>query len=159
MYNFIEKEQVVGIDCDDTLVLWRQPMEGEETIDIVDPYDGNNVRLVIHKPHVKLLKDRYARGCHITVWSQGGPRWAKAVVDALGVQESVSTVQAKPFMIVDDLAASEWLKNRVFLDPSLKYGSDEMLIPILVKPNSGVTFIGGDVQTNVIDNRGVLNGR
>ncbi len=121
---YIPNEQVLGVDCDDTLVLWRDPEEGEETVDIVDPYDNRTVRLVVHKPHLKLIKDRAARGCAILVWSQGGPRWAKAVADALNVKYAVC--MAKPFAVVDDLPASVWLAERIYLKANSNYGRFEV---------------------------------
>lgn len=120
---YCENEQVVGCDVDDTLVLWRKPQDGEETIDITDPYDGQTKTLVIHKPHIKLLRDRKARGCAIIVWSQSGPQWARAVVNALGLDEVKPFIFAKPFMIIDDLPAEAWLSNRVYLKPTIGYGN------------------------------------
>ncbi len=117
----IENEQLIGCDVDDTLVLWRAPLEGEETIDIIDPYDGHNVRLVIHKPHVKLVQDRMARGCAIIVWSQAGPKWAKAVTEALGIVPTLTC--GKPFAIIDDLPATAWLGERIYIKPESKYGT------------------------------------
>lgn len=120
--NYIEEEQVLGCDVDDTLVLWRKPEFGEETVTITDPYDNRDVILVIHKPHVKLLKDRKARGCAILVWSQAGPQWARAVVNALGLQNLNPLVMAKPFAIVDDLPATAWLNERIYIKPDSNYG-------------------------------------
>lgn len=124
MYSYNDSEQNIGFDVDDTLILWRKPLEGEETIDIICPYDGRSSTFVIHKPHIKLLKDRKARGCSIKVWSQSGPKWAKAVVDALGLQDHVSHVEGKPFMIVDDLPASVWMPNNTYLKPDIGYGNN-----------------------------------
>lgn len=123
VYSYDGSEQSLCCDVDDTLVLWDKPQDGQETITIIDPYDGHPVTLVVHKPHVKLVKDRYARGCSVTVWSQSGPQWAKAVVDALGLQEHVTHVRAKPFAIVDDLPAEAWLNNRIYLKPQSKFGT------------------------------------
>lgn len=122
MYDFNPSEQVIGCDVDDTLVLWRPRVGTERVVDIVDPYDGHTVTLVVHEPHVKLISDRKQRGCSIMVWSQSGPQWAKAVVDALGLQDVVDEVKAKPFMIVDDLPAEAWLNNRAYLKPDSNYG-------------------------------------
>lgn len=124
MYIFNENERVLPVDCDDTLILWRDPKDGEETVDIVCPYDGKVVTLVKHKPNIKLLKDRHARGCSIKVWSQSGPQWAKAVVDALHLEDYVYLVEGKPFMIVDDLPASAWMPINTYLNPDIKYGSN-----------------------------------
>lgn len=153
----INNEQVLTIDCDDTLVLWKDPVDGEETVLVKDPYDGQLVRLVVHKPHVKLLKDRSARGCAIVVWSQSGSQWALAVVEALGVQDYVTLVISKPFAYVDDLPINEWLPKRTYLDPGIKYGSNDNITNQL-----GPLILGNDISHHShpgVDMRGVLNGR
>lgn len=126
MYNYNPNEQNIGVDVDDTIVLWRKAEFGEQTVTVTCPYDGIPVVLVVHKPHVKLIKDRKARGCSIMVWSQSGPQWAKAVVDALGLQDVVDEVKGKPFMILDDLPPEVWLTNRVYLNPKSNYGSGNL---------------------------------
>lgn len=120
--KFIENEQLIGFDVDDTLILHRDPLEGEETVTFIDPYDSVERTYVIHKPHVKLMNDRMARGCAIIVWSQNGPKWAKAVVDALGLNPTL--IAAKPFMIVDDLPVEAWMGPRIFLKPDIRYGNE-----------------------------------
>lgn len=117
----IENEQIITFDVDDTLILHRAPLEGEETVEIIDPYDGRVLSFVIHKPHIKLMGDRIARGCAIVVWSQNGPQWANAVVTALGLKPTL--IMAKPFMIVDDLPVEAWIGKRVYLEPNLAYGN------------------------------------
>ena len=119
---YIENEQVIGFDCDDTLILHRNPIEGEQTVDVIDPYDGITRTYVIHKPHVKLMKDRMARGCAILMWSQNGPKWAKAVAEALDLKPTL--ILAKPCMIVDDLPIQDWIGPRIYLKPNIRYGND-----------------------------------
>lgn len=121
--KYCDNEQVIGCDVDDTLILHRDAQDGEESIQIACPYDGIVRSYVIHKPHIKLLRDRKARGCEIIVWSQSGPQWAKTVVEALGLQDIEPFVFCKPFMIVDDLPASAWLSNRAYIEPSAGYGN------------------------------------
>lgn len=118
---YIENEQIIGFDVDDTLILYKPIEDNDETVIVIDPYDGVERKFVVHRPHIKLMTDRQARGCQIIVWSQGGPQWAKAVVDALGIDGVI--IMAKPFMIVDDLPATAWLSNRTYIDPKSKYGT------------------------------------
>jgi hypothetical protein len=117
----IPNEQVIGFDCDDTLILHREALPGEETVEIVDPYDNTVSSYVVHKPHVKLLKDRMARGCAILLWSQNGPKWAKAVADALKINPTL--ILGKPFMVVDDLPVEAWMGKRVYMSPDTPYGN------------------------------------
>lgn len=119
---FIENEQVIGFDCDDTLILHRAALEGEETVEVLDPYDGVTRTFVVHKPHVKLMKDRMARGCAVLMWSQNGPQWAKAVADSLKLKPTL--ILAKPFMIVDDLPVQDWMGARVYMKPDIRYGNE-----------------------------------
>lgn len=104
-------ENVVAFDCDGTLILLHK----NPNLTIIDPYDGMEHHVRIHARHLKLLKDRRARGCWTVVWSANGKAWAQAVVNALKVQEFVCDVQAKPQAIVDDLTAEEVFPNRIFI--------------------------------------------
>jgi hypothetical protein len=118
----IENEQVICVDVDDTLVLHKKSIKGDRTICITDPYDGSQRYLVVHTGHVKILKDRKSRGATIVVWSQNGWAWAKAVVVALNLQDNVDLIASKPIAIVDDKPASDWLAERIYLQPDSLYG-------------------------------------
>lgn len=110
-------EKVVYFDCDDTLVMWEgnhtQPSEGR--IALVDPLDGETYYLYPHKDHVRLVKHFYFRDYYVVVHSASGGRWAKAVVEALGLDKYVHDTMAKPLKYVDDLNCTEWMGNRVFI--------------------------------------------
>lgn len=105
-------EHVVCFDCDDTLVMW-----GKKTNDVYikDPYTDSDILLKKHNKHIKLLQDYKARGYYVVVWSAGGYLWAKAVVEGLGLRDSVDHIMAKPVKYVDDLDATEILGTRVYL--------------------------------------------
>ena len=122
----IENEQLIYIDCDDTLVMWGSDNEDHQYVNIVDPYDGKNVRLRAHVGHIKVLKDRKARGAYITVWSASGYKWAKAIVEALCLQDYVDVVSSKPFMYIDDLQANDILGERLYLGKDSKYGTTNL---------------------------------
>lgn len=120
----IESEQLIYIDCDDTLVVWGNEHNPEfKEVEIVDPYDGQKVLLSAHAGHIKVLKDRKKRGSHITVWSASGYQWALAVVAALGLENYVDVVSSKPFMYIDDLEAKEILGERLYLGKNSSYGT------------------------------------
>jgi len=121
-------DQVVTIDCDDTLVMWpenkttfpyttpashTQPYEG--SVGFPDPYDGGTNFLVPHEKHINLLKKYKARGFCIIVWSAGGVKWAKSVVETLALQDYVDIVLTKPNRYVDDLACEKWMGCRVYI--------------------------------------------
>lgn len=112
-----ENEYVVACDVDDTLVMWEdnfnQPHEG--AIEFIDPYDGSKNYLKPHMKHVNLLKKYKGRGMCVMVWSAAGVKWAKAVVNTLGLQDYVDLVITKPSKYIDDLDASQILGNRIYL--------------------------------------------
>lgn len=130
-YNFLESEMNATFDCDDTLVMWdiggNQPYDmwayteqekckPEDVVRIEDPYKvGEAYYLVKHNRHIKLLQDYKARGFGVIVWSAGGSQWAKAVVEALGIGNSVDLVMAKPNRHVDDMPCTSWMGERIFI--------------------------------------------
>lgn len=113
----IENEQVYMFDIDDTLIMWdRDPhFHALGRIAITDPYDGVTVYVKPHERHVKLLTQMKGRGRFIVVWSQSGAKWAEAVVNALGLTNSVDLILTKPQGYVDDLPVSKWMKNHIYI--------------------------------------------
>lgn len=112
----ISNYNVVCFDVDDTLVknfleVADQIKHANEFIHIAE-FD----RLVVpYYEHIALLKQFKAQGKYIVVWSQGGYKWAEAVVDALGLRSEVDLIMTKPEYYVDDLPASEWTE-RLYID-------------------------------------------
>lgn len=120
--QIIKNEQNIYFDVDDTLVIWGKVPKGKKAIAITDPYDGTQHYLMPHAGHIKVLKDRKARGATIHVWSSAGWRWAEVVVKALGIEKHVDFVLSKPIMYVDDLQAHEVLGERLYLGKESAYG-------------------------------------
>ena len=108
------KDTVIAFDVDDTLIM--DPKDQDEDTYFIDPYDGLQTRRAVHKRHVKLLKDHYAKGYFVIVWSANGQRWAERVVEALGLNNFVHAILAKPIKIVDDLPVTEWMGPRIYLE-------------------------------------------
>lgn len=121
--KIITNEQLVMVDCDDTLVMWQDCNPEFKPVDIIDPYDGKTVTLKIHAGHLKVLKDRKKRGSFIVVWSAGGYRWAEAVVKALKIEDYVDLIASKPFMYIDDREAADILGEHLYLGHNNKYGT------------------------------------
>lgn len=117
----IKSEQILCVDVDSTLVMYERSNKNQRSVIIIDPYDGTKRKLFIHEPHSKLVKDRKARGAHIIVWSQNGYKWAETVVIALKLQKYVDIIASKPIAIVDDLPASDWLSERIYISPNSLY--------------------------------------
>lgn len=118
----ISQEAVVVIDIDETLVMWGKAKKNEKVIHITCPYGHQQETLRPHKGHIKVLKDRHARGAYIIVWSAGGYQWANAVVKALGLEQYVNQVMTKPCMYVDDKEAADILGERLYLPYGGGYG-------------------------------------
>lgn len=66
----IRTESTIFVDCDDTLVMWGDKhRNGNPVAHITSPHNENDISvLAIHQGHVKILKDRKARGSFIVVW-------------------------------------------------------------------------------------------
>jgi hypothetical protein len=126
-YKLIANESNIFFDCDDTLVLWDKPdnipVDSVDRLDIMCPYEGRPLCVYRHNPHIKLLINHAARGSHITVWSASGYQWAEAVVKALGLEPYVHVIMSKPRAHVDDLPASEWMGERIYLQPDSPWGN------------------------------------
>jgi predicted phosphatase len=118
----IKSEQVICVDIDETLIMHKKAKKKDLVVNFTDPYDGTLRYVVVHKPHVKILKDRKRRGATIIVWSQSGYQWAVAVVKALQLQDYVDFVASKPVAIIDDKPASDWLAERIYLPHDSLYG-------------------------------------
>lgn len=116
-----ENEDITPIDVDETLVL-RGYHPLLSTVDIPDPLcPGQFIKLRVHEPMIRLLREQHSRGSHIIVWSRGGYKWAAAVVKALGIEDYVHEVMSKPKTYFDDLPVENWLKDRVYLEPDCNY--------------------------------------
>jgi FMN phosphatase YigB (HAD superfamily) len=119
----VVSEQIIMWDCDQTLIMWEKPIrKGQKSVHITCPYSGKQETLRVHQPHIKILKDRHARGATNVVWSAGGYQWAAAVVKALGLTPYVSLVMSKPVMFVDDKPAASILGEHLYLDVDANYG-------------------------------------
>lgn len=121
-----DTDQVVTIDCDDTLVMWpenqkifpynqshTQPYPG--SLPVPDPYDGSLNHLTPHQKHIDLVKKYKGRGYLVIVWSAGGVKWAEQVVKALALEPFVDIVLSKPSKYVDDLHCEKWMGQRVYI--------------------------------------------
>ena len=120
--QIVKSEQLVCFDVDDSLILHRKAKKKDKVVCFTDPYDGSQHYVVVHEPHIKVLKDRKARGATVVVWSQSGWAWAESVVRALGISQYVDLIASKPILVVDDKPVEQWMGERLYLDPDSKYG-------------------------------------
>lgn len=121
--RIVDIESTVFFDVDDTLVMWgREDLYDKDLMEVKSPYHGETHVLAPHKGHIKILKDRKARGSFIVVWSAGGFAWAEAVVKALGLEKYVDLVMTKPHAFVDDKTAAEIMGERIYIPFGNGYG-------------------------------------
>lgn len=118
----VRQESLVFCDVDDTLLMWGKAKKGEKVVTVTSPYDGTQEYLRPHKGHIKILKDRKARGSFIVVWSAGGFRWAQAAVKALGLDNHVDLIMTKPHCYIDDKEAKDIMGERIYLPYGNGYG-------------------------------------
>lgn len=118
----VKSEVNIFFDVDDTLVIWGLKRE-ETSLSVVDPYDNKIVYLGVHNPHVKLLKNHFARGSYVTVWSANGYRWAEVIIRALQLENYVHLVMSKPRAHVDDKPCADWMGEHVYINPNAAWGN------------------------------------
>lgn len=119
----IDKESTIFIDVDQTLIMWGiKAKKGDKLIAITNPHSGEQNYLAPHPGHIKVLKDRKARGSYVVVWSASGYAWAEAVVKALELEDYVHLVMTKPHMYIDDKKAKDIMGERLYIPFGDGYG-------------------------------------
>lgn len=112
-----ENEQVICCDIDDTIVIWNLSAQGEKIV-IPCPHSlHGEFNLKKHEPHIRLVKERLARGALFIVWSAAGFAWAKAVFQAIGLDHENIHIYSKPIAYLDDKACESWMGDRIYLPP------------------------------------------
>jgi phosphoserine phosphatase len=101
------ERRTVYFDVDSTLVFAQGEYPQERTSALVVYIAGRC--WLVHEPHLSCLRDFAARGHNIILWSAGGPAWASAVAEALGVSHLVFACLPKPDWFFDDKPVEKWL--------------------------------------------------
>lgn len=109
----IQNEYIVCIDVDQTLVMHKDSQVFD--LEIINPYSGSRIKLDINKNHVELLKQYKGRGLYTIVWSAAGVLWAKAILNTLGLMDSVDLIMTKPSKLVDDLPLEDIFPKPIYL--------------------------------------------
>jgi hypothetical protein len=122
MMKVIKNEAVVFFDVDDTLVLHRDPKNGQQKRIVPNPYtEDHPYEVWVHTNHVRFIKEQKARGRCVIVWSAAGPVWAETIIKLLSLEDYVDFVLSKPIMCVDDLEPSDYLPKSVYLPVAENY--------------------------------------
>lgn len=112
-------------DVDDSLVMHNLDKYGQtpgaEFVNVYDPVEDKNIRLVINRPMIRLLKEEIRRGQQVIVWSRGGWEWAQQVLIALKLDLYPIIVMDKPLNYFDDKNVADWLLDRIYIEPNTPY--------------------------------------
>lgn len=104
----ILENSTVCFDCCDTLVFYEYPSDYPGEVKVItyqqyrSPYPGKR-RMAINTAAVEALKEHKKRGDSVVVWSAGGWRWAKGIIESLNLEEYVDIIMDKPSKLYDDL--------------------------------------------------------
>jgi len=108
----INSSNVMCVDIDDTLIMWKSPKYAEPRNKLCFTFKGKYVIKYIRENTVEELKRQKESGRYVVVWSDSGADWAEAIVKALEIEDYVDLVMAKPTVYYDDKDSSEWLMRR-----------------------------------------------
>lgn len=119
----LASDNLVFVDCDETLAFWRTNEDPEDEIILVrDPYSAAGQDLIPMVPHhrnIALIKRNYYQGRTVIVWSAAGSLWAESIVKTLQLEDYVSLIMSKPTIYIDDLPIEKWGLSRVYLSKDL----------------------------------------
>lgn len=98
----LESELSIMVDVDDTLVSNTQCWFFKRPIVYHNTYKNKTCVKYVSDAHLEFVKDLFARGYQITVWSHGGAQYAYDICLALGLEMYVYEARAKASKVLDD---------------------------------------------------------
>lgn len=111
-YYKMSDKRTVYCDVDDTLIMWDADIN-DPTSKVLSLVNGNIV-VRLHKVHIQLVKNLYAIGWNVVVWSQGGSDHAEDVVKQIGLTDYVTAILPKPESYIDDLPFEQQYIKRIY---------------------------------------------
>lgn len=119
MYIKLQKEKMVFVDVDDTLITWdpeKYPHNPDDLITFTDEYGQWN--LLPHKKNIEFVINLKRQGYGVVVWSAAGASWAETIVNRLGLENVADMIISKPEIAIDDLLdAKRIIKTVLWIDP------------------------------------------
>lgn len=114
----LESSDNIFFDVDGTLIIWSKfRLKRKDQLSIPDPnMKGHVIKCYPHITHINILKRNYSQGRKIIVWSAGGHKWAKAVIETLKLESYVSLIMDKPDRYCDDIPMDQWYPQRIYLE-------------------------------------------
>lgn len=118
-YFKLDKERVVYIDVDDTIILWEPEKYHYDSDEIVLIRGFNReFPFLPHKRNIEFVQKLKLQGYGVVVWSAAGANWASTVIDKLGLQDLPDVILSKPELAVDDLLEPKHIiKSIIWIDP------------------------------------------
>lgn len=116
-------ENIVLYDVDLTLItpyITNLSPSGRHIVgkEIEVNYYGVKKMVLPIEEHIELLKSYKGRGYYIRVHSNNGWQWAEEIVNNLGLQEYVDSIETKPCKWVDySENVNEVIGQRVYIKP------------------------------------------
>lgn len=99
-YWKVADKKTVMIDCDQTLIMWEDDA-ADLSNSVIQVANGNLV-VKFHRRHIELVKQFFAIGWNVIVWSQGGSDHAEHVVKACKLENHIHGIMPKPDVVLDD---------------------------------------------------------
>lgn len=118
--QYLNTEQLICVDVDDSIILWNTDRIKDNFFK--NPFTGQKHSVAIHKPHVRVIKQRLARGATVILWSASGPAWAKAAAFMCDIKGDNLIIAPKPIFHLDDKPAENWMGPRMYMDPDDQWG-------------------------------------
>jgi hypothetical protein len=88
--------------------------------DLADPrskvlsLENGNLVVRLHHVHIQLVKDLFAIGWNVVIWSQGGSDHAESVVKQIGLENYIHAILPKPESYIDDLPFEQQYIKRIY---------------------------------------------
>lgn len=99
-YFKLPDRKTVFCDVDETLIMWKDdPTDLQNSV--IQVANGNLV-VKFHRRHIELVKQFFAIGWNVIVWSQGGSDHAEHVVKACKLENHIHGIMPKPDVVLDD---------------------------------------------------------
>jgi hypothetical protein len=120
MYHKLNKDKVVYLDIDDSIILWSPELYPHAEEDLIWIDDGltRSFPFLPHKRNIEFVKRLKLQGYGVVAWSAAGANWASTVINKLGLQDLPDMIISKPELCIDDfLDPKRIIKSIIWLDP------------------------------------------
>lgn len=103
------------VDIDDTLIMRDLSTYPKARQVVLNAY-GHDVTVAVNQKMVNSVIYYSKLGWKLVFWSRTGEEWARAVVEALELEEHCTATMTKPLYYLDDKNWNEW-SERLWRSP------------------------------------------